>query len=152
MGVVALSAIAAGALILFLADPATASFYPRCPFHALTGLFCPGCGSLRAAHQLLHGHLLAALRLNPLTVVGVPLLAYVGVAHLLERFGGRLRSPRAVPTGWMWAFVVMLVSFGVVRNLPGRPWDRLAPPRHAEVRQAEEAADVLSAMWQRKRR
>lgn len=40
-----------------------------CPFHWLTGIPCPGCGGTRAAIQLLHGNLLAALKINPLSVI-----------------------------------------------------------------------------------
>ena len=50
----------ASLLLLFLFDPSTHAFYPPCPLHALTGLDCPTCGGLRAAHLLLHGHLRAA--------------------------------------------------------------------------------------------
>ncbi|MEW5722540.1 MAG: DUF2752 domain-containing protein, partial [Thermodesulfobacteriota bacterium] len=49
----------AGATWLYLVNPAVSALYPPCPFHALTGLYCPGCGTLRGLNQLLHGHLLA---------------------------------------------------------------------------------------------
>ena len=57
------SALVAGAagLVLFCFDPRQYHFYPVCFFHQTTGLLCPGCGALRAGHQLLHGHLVSAL-------------------------------------------------------------------------------------------
>ena len=36
-------------------DPNVAGHYPTCPWLALTGTYCPGCGSLRAIHALAHG-------------------------------------------------------------------------------------------------
>ena len=67
----------AGILLLFFFDPATAGFYPPCLFKTLLGVPCPGCGSLRAAHQLLHGNFQEAWALNPtLTIVG-PLAAAI---------------------------------------------------------------------------
>ena len=33
-----------GLAFLFTFDPARYAFYPRCLFHATTGLHCPGCG------------------------------------------------------------------------------------------------------------
>jgi hypothetical protein len=46
------AAVAAGALaaaaLVHVVDPNDSGNYPTCPFLALTGRFCPGCGSLRA--------------------------------------------------------------------------------------------------------
>jgi hypothetical protein len=58
-------ACAAVAALLYFFDPASSSFYPSCPLRALTGLLCPFCGGLRAAHALLHGRVLEAAALNP---------------------------------------------------------------------------------------
>ncbi len=49
-------------------DPSTHVFYPPCPFRVLTGLECPGCGTMRAGHALLRGRPIEAFRLNPLLV------------------------------------------------------------------------------------
>jgi hypothetical protein len=58
-------ALAVAAILLFLYDPADAGLYPSCPLRALTGLLCPLCGGLRAAHALLHGRVFDAVALNP---------------------------------------------------------------------------------------
>jgi hypothetical protein len=42
---------------------------PPCPFHAITGLQCPGCGMGRALIALADMDLRAALRLNPFSIV-----------------------------------------------------------------------------------
>ena len=73
-----LAGLGALALIFFL-DPATHSFYPACPLHALTGLDCPTCGALRATHLLLHGHVRAAFALNPFLFFAVPCLALLAL-------------------------------------------------------------------------
>ena len=62
----AAAALAVG--LLYAYDPAATTWFPSCPFRALTGLLCPLCGTLRAAHAVLHGHLVAAFLLNPLVV------------------------------------------------------------------------------------
>ena len=38
-----------------------------CPFKTITGIPCPGCGGIRAAHLLLSGDLLQDLCTNPLS-------------------------------------------------------------------------------------
>src|SRR4051812_13214352 len=70
---------AAAVTILFAFDPSQNGFYPRCALHALTGLDCPGCGGLRAAHQMLHGNFREAFKLNPLLVGGLPIFIFLAV-------------------------------------------------------------------------
>jgi hypothetical protein len=117
--------IAVGAVIFFF-NPATAAFYPKCLFHKLTGLYCPGCGSTRALYCLLHGELREALRNNALLVLALPLIGGVLLARALRR-----QPPiaaRQSSLGWLWMVLAAIVAFGVVRNIPCRPFLSLAPP------------------------
>src|SRR5438045_3746474 len=74
----------AAATVLFFFEPGAYTFYPRCLFYQTTGLLCPGCGSLRATHQLLHGHIAAALRLNALLVTAIPVGACLLVRSIFR--------------------------------------------------------------------
>ncbi len=104
-----------GALLLFTFNPVQFGFYPVCQFYRATGLLCPGCGSLRAWHQFLHGHVLAALHLNPLAVLAIP----IGGLWLARRFFGRDASPEfAIKPTWLWIGGGLLILFSIVRNLP----------------------------------
>lgn len=38
-----------------------------CPFKAITGLPCPGCGGIRASQSILKGDFMSALQTNPLS-------------------------------------------------------------------------------------
>ena len=69
-GAISLGVVALVALRMF--DPALPGFLPPCPLRALTGWYCPGCGSLRAMHQLLNGNVGAALAMNPFAVIAFP--------------------------------------------------------------------------------
>lgn len=80
---IALAAFAAA--VLFLFDPGHWAFYPGCVFYRTTGLLCPGCGSLRACHQLLHGHFAAALHCNPLLIVSFVVAALYVLINLRNR-------------------------------------------------------------------
>src|SRR5437660_122637 len=86
-------ALASGAgLVLFMFDPVQYRFYPRCIFHQTTGLLCPGCGSLRALHQLLHGQVVAAVHFNALLVLGTPMAAWMTARSLFRSLNGQSLS------------------------------------------------------------
>jgi hypothetical protein len=124
--VVAASVLILGLAFLFTFDPARHAFYPRCLFHATTGLHCPGCGGLRGMYELLHGHWLTALRLNLLAFGVVPVLILMGLWEWLRRG----ESPRANiwERPWFtWLLVGMVLAFGVLRNLPIAPFTLLTP-------------------------
>lgn len=110
-----LVAIVAG--LLFIFDPTHLGIFPPCPLYTLTGLWCPGCGSTRALHQLLHGNLMAALRFNPLAISLLPLAGYLSVR------GERV----ALKAVWIWALLGSVITFGVLRNIPTYPFTLLAP-------------------------
>jgi hypothetical protein len=120
------SIIAVGAALFFF-DPVATAFYPKCLFHELTGLYCPGCGSTRAIYCLLHGEFLDALRDNALVVLALPLLGCVFLARAICR--RPLIAVRRSTLGWFGLLLAVIVFFfGVVRNIPRRPFSLLAPP------------------------
>lgn len=94
---VALSAAAAGAgfLYLYFVDPLVSPFAPPCLFTAIFGVRCPGCGSLRALHALVHGDLKAALEFNAPLVFVLPLAG----ALFLFSFLRKPSSSRSPPSG-----------------------------------------------------
>ena len=113
-------------LILFLFDPTRYQFYPVCAFHQVTGLLCPGCGSLRAMHQLLHGNLASAFHFNPFLILTLPIAAaYFGFSYCRP---APLSEPSrcAVHWKWWWIFLVLALAFTVWRNIPGSTYNALA--------------------------
>ena len=121
--------IAAGTVLVAigLINPTTSSIFPTCPFRALTGLHCPGCGVTRGMHQLLHGDLLSALDYNALLIVFVPMIVFFMLTLLsIAIRGRRIRFPGFAPKA-TWGLLVVLLVFGVLRNLPFYPFTILAP-------------------------
>jgi hypothetical protein len=106
----------AAALVLYLLDPTRVPIYPVCTFHRLTGLECPGCGSLRALHQLLHGHLIAALRLNAFFVLSLPVFAWAGFRWVRRQM--KNEPAVAIRPAWLWLYLAALIAFGIIRDLP----------------------------------
>lgn len=109
---------AALGVALVVRDPHTHGSWGFCPFLAVTGVPCPACGGLRATHDLLTGHLGAALSSNAYAV-GTALLVVVAYASWLaaaargRRVAWLARVPAAGP---LWA--VGLLAFGILRLLP----------------------------------
>lgn len=121
------SALGVGAIAaLRRIDPTVAGNpLPPCPFLTLTGLYCPGCGSTRCLHALAHLDLAGALAMNPLLVLSLlPLTVLLlhGAGLLPQRLLG-LRNLLAEPKLWL----VLLLGFAVLRNLPWLPFSLLAP-------------------------
>lgn len=100
--------------VYFYFDPSD-HFFPRCPFLTMTGLECPGCGSQRAIHALLHGDLASVWHYNAALFLFIPMLIVLFVAELLRR-----RYPRfhdAVNSTWVViATGVAIVLWWVLRN------------------------------------
>ncbi|MGD1053540.1 MAG: DUF2752 domain-containing protein [Candidatus Dormibacteria bacterium] len=109
-----------------LVDPYRGHGIP-CPFHALTGLWCPGCGSARAIYSLVHLDWSAALARNPLLVVALPYLLLRWVGWMSQSLGGP--SLWALPPKRWVAPAVggVIVAFWVARNLPWPEFRVLGP-------------------------
>ena len=119
--------VAVALALLRLFDPASSGIFPPCPVHYLTGWYCPGCGSLRAIHALLHGDLHRAWAMNPLTIALLPFIAYGLVSEILVGLRGRgLPQPRFSSSA-IYSLGCVIVLFGVIRNLPMHPFSWLAP-------------------------
>jgi len=78
-----ISAVVCGlALLYFFVDARYSVFFPRCPFFALTGLYCPGCGSQRAVSALLHGDFINAVHYNIMFAASLPFVLYSACVNL----------------------------------------------------------------------
>ncbi len=124
-----LTAIACAAVFLRTHDPVTTSLLPPCPTHRFLGLYCPGCGSLRALHHVLNGQFTEAWRFNPaMMALGLPVaVAYIAFLLWMALRGRRtpvVRLPRM--TGW--AVLAALVLYGVLRNIPLAVFEFMRPP------------------------
>jgi hypothetical protein len=113
------------AAILHFFPPEAHGFYPRCTLYAWTGLHCPGCGSLRALSALTHGDLRDALHSNLLLILAIPTAAVL-LGLRRWRHGDWAVMSWVPPWGW-WFFLVVILGFGFIRNLPGVPFDALHP-------------------------
>lgn len=108
--------LAALCVIYFCIDPMQCRWMPHCPLKMLTGLDCPGCGSQRAIHSLLHGDIRSALEANWLLIVLIP---YLTAAFAAEILPGRLRRLRRIINhpAFVWPLISLIILWGLLRNL-----------------------------------
>lgn len=129
---VKLGIIAAGAIIglvyVVVANQTHSSLLLSCPFHTITGLHCPGCGSTRAFYQILHGNILAAFDLNPLMMLALPFICYALASEILFLATKKWILPKLnIKSIWIWVILVVVILYWILRNLPWYPFCLLAP-------------------------
>lgn len=100
----------------FLVDPASERWMPKCVFFQLTGWECPGCGSQRMLHSLLHLDFAGAWRANAFFLLSIPLLCFFGWLEIRRK-----RHPRLYSAMMSWpvvlAWVILLAGWTLFRNL-----------------------------------
>ena len=125
-GGAAASLAAAGVVgaALVLRDPHQQGSWLVCPLHAMTGLYCPGCGSLRGLNDLLTGHVSAAVGSNALLLPALAWLTWAWLSAARVGVGGWRVGPAPSSARFCYLLLAVLAVFTVARNLPGSP---LAP-------------------------
>lgn len=118
--------IAAGTILLlyFFVEPKNGNL-PKCFFHQLTGVFCPGCGVQRSFHALLHGRMVPAMNYNLLFVLLLPLLIYFVLAFA---WGKKYETSSFIYKPiFSYSILIVVLSFWLLRNIPFMPFSWLAP-------------------------
>lgn len=123
--------IGIGVIILlslyYIYNPVGVIIFPKCPFHSLTGLHCPGCGSQRALHQLLHFNIIKTLQYNPLYILGILVILYNLIINgtnkfLKKEYYNYLYHPKTpIIIG------IIIILFWILRNIDIYPFTILAP-------------------------
>lgn len=104
------------AVIYYALDPSSSAVFPHCTFLAVTGYKCPGCGSQRAIHALLHGDVADAFRYNALLLIAIP---WIGLCLYAE--SRRTRNPRLYARlnapALIWTFLAVVLLWWLQRNI-----------------------------------
>ena len=91
-------------------------FFISCPFYQISGYQCPGCGSQRAFHELLHLRFFEAIKQNVLFVLAIP---YVLLIFYTSFHQEKYQKLRQILMGNKTLLILLIVAilFGVLRNL-----------------------------------
>ncbi|WP_395694626.1 DUF2752 domain-containing protein [Nocardioides sp.] len=111
--------LALATVALHVRDPHQHGSWGLCPSAAM-GIYCPGCGGLRAVNDLTRGDLGAAASSNLLFVVLLPVAVFLLGRWAVDSWTGRVResNPRRTRT-LLLSLCAVAVVFTVLRNLPG---------------------------------
>jgi hypothetical protein len=98
-------------------DPAQSeTVFILCVTKNISGIDCPGCGSQRAFHELLHGNFIKAAKLNLTIYFFTPLLLFLFLKTALKPF--RIDFPDLlITTKRLMLILFFLLLFTVLRNL-----------------------------------
>ena len=109
----------AAIVVYGLLDPAEHELFPKCPFLMLTGgLRCPGCGSQRAVHALLHLEFKEAFLYNPMVVISIPFLLLLALAAITK--DTRPEIYEKVNSSLLTKILLVLIlGWWVFRNIAG---------------------------------
>jgi hypothetical protein len=122
---VTISGLALATLALHVRDPHERGTWGLCPSAAL-GVYCPGCGGLRAVNDLTNGDIGAAASSNIVLVTLLPFAVVALAVWVVDAWRGKTRRPSwQVLRPGVLAFIGVLVAFAVLRNLAVGAW--LAP-------------------------
>lgn len=88
-----------------------------CPFHAVTGLLCPGCGVTRMCLALLRLDFAAAWEANPVLLLLLPVLTALLIRQAMRyvKTGRSTLSRRE--SALVWGMAAVLLLWGIARNL-----------------------------------
>lgn len=114
-----LAAVCAGLLLVYSRfNPEESGWFPKCLFLQITGLKCPGCGSQRVIHSLLHLDVRKAFEANALLVLSIPYIAALFASVILKgrfpRFYNALNSFPVIIT-----ISALVIGWWIVRNICG---------------------------------
>ena len=118
LGVLALLAL----LIFFRINPEGNTFFLKCPLHQHTGIYCAGCGSQRAIHDLLHGRVGQAADHNLLLILASIALIQHYVIKLRKGGSSWIEHQKAP-----WITLILVLVFMLLRNLPLEALEYLKP-------------------------
>ncbi len=122
-----LIAIVALAILFYFLDPLVHPIFPKCIFHSMTGLHCPGCGSQRAIHSLVHLNFAGVVSNNVLFIPALLMVVYgISIPVINRKFEKNYPNLMKHPKTPL-VILILIILFWIIRNIPFYPFTILAP-------------------------
>mgnify|MGYP000884136535 FL=1 len=115
-------------LVYFTADWGPGFYWGNYSIFKHLNLYCPACGGSRSIYNLVRGNFLYAWRCNQLFILSLPLIVLSGFALLRAILTGYPITGKCLHPLLVWGYLVAIILFGILRNMPGEFFDCLRPP------------------------
>lgn len=117
-----------GMLALYIFwNPSETNMFPKCPVYTATGIYCPGCGSQRAAHKILNGNIIEGIRHNYMIVLLAMVLLYQGFIYVMNDMLGKNITNLLHKSKVTLSILIIVILFWILRNINLFPFTELAP-------------------------
>jgi len=113
-------------LVYYFVNPSNINLFPKCPLYSSTGIYCPGCGSQRALHDMLNFKFKEMIGHNFLFLFGIIIIIYHFIVEGILYFKGKdynlLYKPKTPII-----ILIIVILYWILRNIPSYPFTLLAP-------------------------
>ena len=113
--------------LYFFYNPSLYDFFPKCMFHQITGLHCPGCGSQRAIHKILQGNILEGLKHNLSIFLLILVVTYEITVYGLNHFFNTNHTNLLHKSIVTKLILIFVIAYWILRNIDIYPFTILAP-------------------------
>lgn len=118
VGWVTLAIIAAYFLFSYFTGFQLSRNMQPCFFHAITGLYCPGCGGTRAILFLLHGHFIKSFFYHPFVLYCVVVGGYFMISQTVGLIAKKDSRFILHYHDWMlWSALILVSANFIIKNL-----------------------------------
>lgn len=104
------------AYFFFLNPSKEKQYFLPCFFYEITGYKCPGCGTQRAFHEILHFRFSEAFKQNALFVLSIPYVLGVAFFNLKKDKFPKINQ-FLLGNKSIFILLIIVILFGVLRNL-----------------------------------
>lgn len=113
--------------LYFFINPSEYNFFPKCPLYTYSGIYCAGCGSQRAIHQIINGNIITGIRHNYLLVLVFAVLSYKTGLFVLNKIYNKAHTDIFHKPMSTKIILVLVLLFWALRNINVFPFTELAP-------------------------
>ena len=93
-----------------------------CAFKTLTHLNCPSCGVSRMCVSISHGDIKSAFYYNQVLIFLTPLISLYYIFYQIRYIRTGQRKISKLENNTMILIIVILILYGIIRNMPFYPY------------------------------